>query len=92
MTSGPKWTIEYLQSTIKTFKKIDPQDRKRIRSFLEDRLARLNDPRQLGKALQGSSQDFWRYRVGNYRIICDVRDEALVVLVVKVGHRKEIYR
>ena len=71
---------------------MDSQERKRIKSFLEDRLSKQKDPRQLGKPLKGSSQDFWRYRVGNYRIICDVRDEALIVLVVKVGHRKEIYR
>lgn len=71
---------------------MDAQNRQRIRSFLEERLVQLTDPRQLGKALKGSSQEFWRYRVGDYRIICDIRDDALVILVIKAGHRREIYR
>lgn len=71
---------------------MDAQERLRIRSFLEDRLAHLPDPRQLGKALKGTSQEFWRYRVGNYRIICDINDDALIILVVKVGYRRDIYR
>lgn len=71
---------------------MDTQNRQRIRSFLEERLVQLTDPRQLGKALKGGSQEFWRYRVGDYRIICDIRDDALVILVIKAGHRREIYR
>lgn len=71
---------------------MDAQDRKRIKLFLEDRLAHLPDPRQLGKGLRGVSQEFWRYRVGDYRIICDIHDDALVILVVKAGHRREVYR
>ena len=71
---------------------MDSQERKRIKSFLENHLSKQEDPRQLGKALKGSSQDFWRYLVVIYQIICGMRDEALIVLVVKVGHRKEIYR
>jgi mRNA interferase RelE/StbE len=71
---------------------MDAKERKRIRSFLEDKLSLHDDPRKLGKSLKGQDSELWRYRVGDYRIICDIRDDALVVLVVKVGHRKEVYR
>nr|WP_178121804.1 type II toxin-antitoxin system RelE/ParE family toxin [Agrobacterium fabrum] len=74
-------------------RKINPEVRRRIRSFLHERLAALDDPRQIGAALQGSELgNFWRYRVGDYRIICDIQDHKLVVLVVEIGHRREIYR
>lgn len=87
------WTIEYLQSVQKTVKKLDPQTRKRLRDFLELRLAKAADPRQLGKALKGAQLgDYWRYRVGDYRILCDIQDQRLIVLVVDIGHRSEVYR
>ena len=87
------WTIEYHTLVQKEMRKINPEVRRRIRSFLHERLAALDDPRQTGAALQGSELgNFWRYRVGDYRIICDIQDHKLVVLVVEIGHRHEIYR
>ncbi|OAE48537.1 type II toxin-antitoxin system RelE family toxin [Agrobacterium tumefaciens] len=87
------WTIEYHTLVQKEMRKINPEVRRRIRSFLHERLAALDDPRQTGAALQGSELgNFWRYRVGDYRIICDIQDQKLVVLVVEIGHRREIYR
>jgi len=87
------WTIEYHTLVQKEMRKINPETRRRIRSFLHERLAALDDPRQTGAALQGSELgNFWRYRVGDYRIICDIQDHKLVVLVVEIGHRREIYR
>ena len=87
------WTIDYLRSARKAAKKLDPQNRERIRQFLRQRLAVLDDPRQLGEALQGNRLGgYWRYRVGDYRIICDIQDGRLVVLVIEIGHRREIYR
>ena len=87
------WTIEYHTLVQKEMRKINPEMRRRIRSFLHERLAALDDPRQTGAALQGSELgNFWRYRVGDYRIICDIQDHKLVVLVVEIGHRREIYR
>ncbi|MBO9107687.1 MULTISPECIES: type II toxin-antitoxin system RelE family toxin [Agrobacterium] len=81
------WTIEYDVLVQKEMRKIDPQTRQRIR------VAALDNPRQTGAALQGSELgSFWRYRVGDYRIICDIQDHKLVVLVVEIGHRREIYR
>lgn len=87
------WTIEYDVLVQKEMRKIDPQTRQRIRAFLQQRVAALDNPRQTGAALQGSELgSFWRYRVGDYRIICDIQDHKLVVLVVEIGHRREIYR
>lgn len=87
------WTIEYDVLVQKEMRKIDPQTRQRIRAFLQERVAALDNPRHTGAALQGSELgSFWRYRVGDYRIICDIQDHKLVVLVVEIGHRREIYR
>ena len=86
------WTIEYAKSAQRDAKGLDPVIRTRIRQFLEKRLAIHEDPRELGKALQGNANAYWRYRVGDYRILCAIQDQRLVVLVIKVGHRREIYR
>lgn len=86
------WVIEYLQSARKTVEKIDPQTRRRIRDYLEYRVAELDDPRKLGKSLKGRLSELWRYRIGDYRVVCELRDKDLVVLVVRIGHRKEVYR
>lgn len=87
------WTIEYDILVQKQIKKLDPQTRNRIRSFLHERLVQLDNPRTIGEALQGSKLgNYWRYRVGDYRILCDIQDNRLVVLVIEIGHRREVYR
>ncbi len=86
------WTIRYLKSAQKEAQKIDPQARERIRHYLEQRIARLEDPRQLGEPLKGQLASLWRYRVGAYWVICELRDQELLILVVRLGHRKEVYR
>ncbi len=87
------WTIEYAKSAQKNAKRLDPVIRKRIRQFLDERLATHENPHELGTALKGHALGgYWRYKVGDYRIICDIQDKRLVVLVVEIDHRKEIYR
>lgn len=86
------WTIEYAASVQKTVGKLDPRERQRIRAFLEEKLAGMDDPRSLGKALSGSLAGLWRYRVGDYRIVARIEHERLVVLVVRIGHRGDVYR
>lgn len=86
------WRIEYLRSARKSVEKLDPQTRSRIRNFLYERLADADDPRQLGKSLSGPLKGFWSYRVGDHRIICELKDGALIVLVVAVGNRRDIYQ
>ncbi|MEW6633974.1 MAG: type II toxin-antitoxin system RelE/ParE family toxin [Pseudomonadota bacterium] len=86
------WKLEYARSARKFVEKLDPQTRNRIRDFIENRLAELENPPELGKPLKGPLATFWRYRVGDYRIICDVQDSRLVILVVTIGHRGDVYR
>ncbi len=86
------WKIEYAESTQKDIRKLDPAERRRIREFLEGKVATLEDPRGIGKALSGNFSGLWRYRVGDYRIIVSIEDERLCVLVLRVGHRKSVYR
>ncbi|MBW9091797.1 type II toxin-antitoxin system RelE/ParE family toxin [Rhizobium wenxiniae] len=87
------WSIEYDKLVRKQVEKLDPQIQKRIHSFLHERLVKLENPRQTGQAMQGSRfGKFWRYRVGDYRIICDIQDYRLVILVVELDHRKQAYR
>ncbi len=87
------WKIEFSVAADRKLSKLDAQHSNRILKFLHERLARVEDPRRIGKALQGSRLgEFWKYRVGDYRLVCKIEDNRLVVLVLQVGHRKEIYR
>ena len=86
------WKVEYAQSVQKSVAKLDPAIRSRIREYIENRLALLDDPRQIGDALTGPLRGSWRYRVGDYRIICRILDDRLVVLVIQIGHRSDVYR
>ncbi len=86
------WTIEYSETARKFVEKTDSQTRRRIRELMEGKVAGLDDPRGLGKALKGGLRAFWSYRAGDMRVICDIQDRRLVVLVVAIGNRREIYR
>ncbi|NTJ41443.1 type II toxin-antitoxin system RelE/ParE family toxin [Agrobacterium larrymoorei] len=87
------WEIEFRESARKQLKKLGRQDATRIIAFLTDRIAADNNPRRTGQALQGSELgNFWRYRVGDYRIICDIQDQKLFIVVIEIGHRREVYR
>lgn len=87
------WRIEFDRSAERELGKLDPQIAKRILMFLHERVANLDDPRSIGEALKGSRLgDFWKYRVGDYRLISSIEDGALRILVVKIGNRREVYR
>jgi mRNA interferase RelE/StbE len=87
------WQVELSSLARKNLDDLDPQNARRILAFLSDRVASLDDPRSIGEALRGSRLgNLWRYRVGDFRIIASIEDEALRVLVVRVGHRREVYR
>ncbi|MCJ8052685.1 type II toxin-antitoxin system RelE/ParE family toxin [Shinella curvata] len=86
------WEIEITEGAKKELDKLGHVEAKRIRNFLVSKLAPSENPRLLGSALQGARLgSYWRYRIGDYRIICDIQDNRLVVVVVRVGHRREIY-
>jgi mRNA interferase RelE/StbE len=86
------WTIDYTQSAKNQIKKLDKAVARRIVEFMNKRVAKQEDPRTLGKALSGPLGSLWRYRVGDYRIMCELQDSAVTVLVVRIRHRREIYR
>jgi mRNA interferase RelE/StbE len=85
------WEVKLTPKATKQLSKLDKNSQRRIFSFLKKRLALRDDPRELGKKLTGTLADLWRYRVGDHRLVCELRDEQLLVLIVRVGHRKEIY-
>lgn len=87
------WHVDLTDSAVKQLRKLDPQVAKRILAFLRDRIAVLDDPRSVGEALRGKELgDFWKYRVGDWRIIADLDDGVMLITVVRLGNRREIYR
>ena len=87
------WKIEVSPDADGELSKLDAQHAKRILKFLRERVAKLDDPRSVGKALQGPRLgEFWKYRVGDYRLICKIEDDRLIVLVLRVRHGREVYR
>jgi mRNA interferase RelE/StbE len=86
------WTIDYTETAKGQLRKLDRQAARRIVDFMDARIAGLENPRSTGKALTGPLGGFWRYRVDDFRIICDLQDGALRVLVVQIGNRREVYR
>lgn len=87
-----KYSVETTRRFDREFKKLDKTVQKFISVWMKNNLVDCDNPRNHGKALKGSLKGFWRYRIGNYRIICDIQDEKLVILALSVGHRKEIYK
>lgn len=85
------WRIRFSKEADKALRKLDRHVSARILDELEE-VSRLDDPRSRGKALVGNLAGLWRYRAGDYRVICDIEDEVLVVLVVGVAHRSSVYR
>lgn len=88
----PGWSVTLDPRAEKDLAKLDKQDRLRVLRFLEERLASVASPRSLGAALTGPLGGLWKYRVGDIRIIVDIRDGELLVLVIEIGNRREIYR
>ena len=85
------WTIEYDPRAVDDLNRLDRNIRREVADYLENRVAAAGDPRLFGKALRHELAGLWRYRVRDYRIICQLRNDTLTVLVVGVGHRREVY-
>ena len=87
------WRIDFAESVAKQLRNLDPAVARRLVEFLRERVAPLADPRSLGAALKGDELGrFWKYRVGDYRIIAEIQDREIRILVVRIGHRREVYR
>jgi mRNA interferase RelE/StbE len=86
------WKVELSVEADRQLDKLDPQIAFRILKFLHDRVASLDNPRSIGEALRGSKLgEFWKYRVGDYRLICSIEDKLVLILVLRIGHRREVY-
>ena len=85
------WKIDLSTNALKQLRKLDKPVAQRILKFLRERVEKLDDPRKVGERLQGPLGDFWKYRVGDYRVICSLQDDKVVVWVVRIGHRSEVY-
>ncbi|MCP4473813.1 MAG: type II toxin-antitoxin system RelE/ParE family toxin [Gammaproteobacteria bacterium] len=85
------WTIKVSKTAQKQIKSLDKSSQRRLIEFLRTRINPSN-PRQTGKPLKGKKKDLWRYRIGDYRIICDLQDEEITILVLAIGHRSKVYQ
>jgi mRNA interferase RelE/StbE len=86
------WTIEIARTAEKQIRKLDAAAQKSVVCFLRERLKSAENPRQWGKPLHGDKRGLWRYRVGDYRLICDIQDAKITVLVLEVAHRRDVHR
>jgi len=86
------WKVEIDREAKRDLDKLDPQITRRIERFLYERVAPIDNPRSIGEALRGSKLgEFWKYRVGDWRIICEIQDTKLIVIALRIGHRREVY-
>lgn len=86
------YKVVYSKPAIKSLKKMDKPTQKILTTWIKRNLKNIDDPRKIGKSLSGNRSNQWRYRKGKYRIIVDITDDELVILVLDIGHRKDIYR
>ena len=87
-----KWTVNIRRRAEKAIEKLDNSTKQKIQRFITELLPNSENPRLNGKALQGNLKGLWRYRIGDYRLICQIKDNELIILVLELGHRKEIYK
>lgn len=86
------WTVDYTDTALKQLRALDKQTARRILDYMDERVIGSGDPRSAGKALSGPLGGLWRYRVGDCRIICEVEDGVMRILVVQIGNRRAVYR
>ena len=86
------YKVEYTSQAIKSLKKFDKHVRKILKDWIEENLINTTNPRRYGKGLTGDKSGHWRYRVGDYRILAKIQDNKVVILIINIGHRKEIYK
>lgn len=86
------WSVEWDDRARRELRKVDPEAQREILRYFRERIAVDRDPRRFGKALTGEKMGLWRYRIRDYRAVCRIEDDRVVVLVLRVAHRKEVYR
>ena len=86
------YSVRYDEKALKQLKKMDRSVQKLITSWIEKNLIDTENPRLHGKGLSGDKSGYWRYRVGDYRILADIRDDEIIIIIVEIGHRRETYK
>ena len=86
------WTLRFTETALKQLGKLDKQIADQITRVLQERVAKSANPRAFGKGLTGELKGYWRYRIGDYRVICELKDRELIILALAIGHRRDIYR
>lgn len=87
-----KYTVEYTKRAIKQLKKLDKQTSALLLGWIEKNLVDCDNPRQFGKGLTANRKGEWRYRIGDYRLVADIQDDKIVILILNIGHRSDIYK
>jgi len=90
--AAPVWRVEFDRAAVRELRKLGADAEARVLRYLRERISGSEDPRRLGHSLTGDRKGLWRYRVGDYRIVAAIEDDRFIVLVVAVGHRREVYR
>lgn len=86
------YNLKYEAKAVRQIKKMDPASRRLIKSWIEKNLLNTDNPRLHGKGLKGNLSNYWRYRVGDYRILAEINDSEIVIIIVEIGHRRDVYR
>ena len=86
------WELRFTETALKQLRKLDKQTADQITRILQEKVAKSANPRAFGKSLAGELRGFWRYRIGDYRVICELKDRELIILALAIGHRRDIYR
>lgn len=87
-----KYNISYTKGFLKEFKKLDRYTKRMVLSWINNHLANCENPRATGKQLKGNYAGQWRYRIGDYRLICEIHDDEFIILALNIGHRSKIYK
>lgn len=87
-----KYKVEFTKKAIKNLSKLDKKNAKLIMSWISKNLVDCENPRQYGKDLKGDKKGIWRYRVGDYRILANIQDDKVIIMLLEIGYRKEIYK
>jgi mRNA interferase RelE/StbE len=91
MAAPRQWRVEFDRDAARDLRKLGHDARRLILHYLRERIATADNPRRFGRPLTGDLKGLWRYRVGDYRIVATIEDDRFIVLVLTVGHRREVY-
>lgn len=87
-----RYSVKFEKQALKSLKDIDKKQSKLIMTWIENNLDGCENPRRLGKPLKGKLNEYWRYRVGQYRVLVEIKDDKLMIVMINIGHRKDIYK